>query len=92
VRRPLIAFCRSFPEAAELDQAYLRVLGTGRFRRKKQLQSFFGDLHYFPRSPPPAAKIFDGSGVIGPVPSKILFVLGRRAEDPGSPASVTGKT
>ena len=40
----MTAFCRSFPEAAELEQTYLSVLGTGRFRTKEQLQSFFGDL------------------------------------------------
>jgi SAM-dependent methyltransferase len=40
----LTAFCRSFPEAAELEQTYLSVLGTGRFRTREQLQSFFGDL------------------------------------------------
>jgi hypothetical protein len=40
----MTAFCRSFPEAAELEQTYLSVLGTGRFRTKEQLQAFFGDL------------------------------------------------
>ncbi|MBO0803734.1 MAG: SAM-dependent methyltransferase [Nocardiopsaceae bacterium] len=40
----LTAFCRSFPEAAELEKTYLSVLGTGRFRTKEQLQAFFGDL------------------------------------------------
>jgi S-adenosyl methyltransferase len=40
----MTAFCRSFPEAAELEQTYLTVLGTGRFRTKEQLQAFFGDL------------------------------------------------
>jgi SAM-dependent methyltransferase len=40
----MTAFCRSFPEAAELEQTYLSVLGTGRFRTREQLQAFFGDL------------------------------------------------
>ena len=40
----MTSFSRSFPEAAELEQTYLSVLGTGRFRTKEQLQSFFGDL------------------------------------------------
>lgn len=40
----MTAFCRSFPEAAELEQTYLSVLGTGRFRSREQLQAFFGDL------------------------------------------------
>jgi hypothetical protein len=40
----MTAFCRSFPEAAELEKTYLSVLGTGRFRTKEQLQGFFGDL------------------------------------------------
>ncbi len=40
----MTAFSRSFPEAAELEQTYLSVLGTGRFRTSQQLQSFFGDL------------------------------------------------
>jgi len=40
----MTAFCRSFPEAAELEQTYLSALGTGRFRTREQLQAFFGDL------------------------------------------------
>ena len=40
----MTAFCRSFPEAAELEQTYLSVLGTGRFRSREQFQAFFGDL------------------------------------------------
>jgi SAM-dependent methyltransferase len=40
----MTAFCASFPEAAELEETYLRVLGTGRFRTTGELQRFFGDL------------------------------------------------
>jgi hypothetical protein len=40
----MTAFCASFPQAAELEETYLRVLGTGRFRTREELQRFFGDL------------------------------------------------
>jgi SAM-dependent methyltransferase len=40
----MTSFCASFPEAAELEQTYLSVLGTGRFRTLQELQAFFGDL------------------------------------------------
>jgi hypothetical protein len=40
----MTSFCASFPEAAELEETYLSVLGTGRFRPLEELQEFFGDL------------------------------------------------
>ena len=40
----MTSFCASFPEAAELEETYLSVLGTGRFRTLEELQGFFGDL------------------------------------------------
>ncbi|MFK3983803.1 SAM-dependent methyltransferase [Micromonospora sp. NPDC050397] len=40
----MTSFCASFPEAAALEETYLSVLGTGRFRTLPELQGFFGDL------------------------------------------------
>lgn len=40
----MTSFCASFPQAAELEETYLSVLGTGRFRTLEELQRFFGDL------------------------------------------------
>jgi hypothetical protein len=40
----MTSFCASFPEAAELEETYLSVLGTGRFRLLEELRRFFGDL------------------------------------------------
>ncbi|MGW4463911.1 SAM-dependent methyltransferase [Micromonospora sp. NPDC004704] len=40
----MTSFCASFPEAAALEQTYLSVLGTGRFRTLDELRGFFGDL------------------------------------------------
>lgn len=40
----MTSFCASFPEAAALEETYLSVLGTGRFRTPEELQGFFGGL------------------------------------------------
>jgi SAM-dependent methyltransferase len=40
----MTSFCASFPEAAALEETYLSVLGTGRFRTLDELQGFFGGL------------------------------------------------
>ncbi|SHN44272.1 SAM-dependent methyltransferase [Cryptosporangium aurantiacum] len=44
----MTSFCASFPEAAALEETYLSVLGTGRFRSLEELQGFFGDLEMVP--------------------------------------------
>jgi SAM-dependent methyltransferase len=40
----LTCFCRSFAEAAELEQTYLSVLGTGRFRTLEEISQYFTGL------------------------------------------------
>jgi hypothetical protein len=40
----MTTFCAAFPEAADLEEKYLSVLGSGRFRTLDEVRRYFGDL------------------------------------------------